>query len=49
LRFGENVGRRGVCLQEADAVFLVEEEIEISGRVGLDGVELRIEVGVRGI
>ena len=46
LRLGEDVGRGGVGLEEADAVFLVEEEVEIAGRVGLDGVELGIKLGV---
>jgi hypothetical protein len=42
----EKVGRGGVCLEEADAIFLVEEEVEIASGVGLDGVELGIELRV---
>jgi hypothetical protein len=36
-----------VGLEEADPVFLVEEEVEVTGGVGLDGVELGIELRVR--
>ena len=38
----EDVGCGGVGFEEADAVFLVEEEVEIAGGVGLDGVELAL-------
>ena len=43
LGLGEDVGGGGVGLEEADAVFLIEEEVEIAGGVGLDGVELGAE------
>ncbi len=36
---GENVGCGGVGLEETDAIALIEEEVEVSGRIGLDGVE----------
>ena len=39
---GEDVGGGGVGLEEADAVFLVEEKVEVAGGVGLDGVELAL-------
>ena len=42
LGLGEDVCGGGVGLEEADAVFLVEEEVEIAGGVGLDGVELGV-------
>ncbi len=42
LGLGEDVGGGGVGLEEADAVFLIEEEVEVAGRVGLDGVELAL-------
>jgi hypothetical protein len=41
----EEVGRGWIGLEEADAVALVEQEVEVAGGVGLDGVELRV-VGV---
>jgi thiamine monophosphate synthase len=41
---GEDVCRGGVGLEEADAVFLIEEEVEVAGGVGLDGVELGVEL-----
>jgi thiamine monophosphate synthase len=42
---GEDVGGGGVSFEEADAVFLIEEEVEVAGRVGLDGVELGVGSG----
>ena len=45
---GEDVGCCGVGLEEADAVLLVEQEVEIASSVGLDGVELGGELRVRG-
>jgi hypothetical protein len=39
---GEDVCGSGIGLEEADAVFLVEEEVEVALRVGLDGVELGV-------
>jgi hypothetical protein len=39
---GEDVGGGGVDLEEADAVFLIEEEVEVAGPVGLNGVELAL-------
>jgi hypothetical protein len=42
LRLGEDVGGGGVGLEETDAVFLVEEKVEVAGGVGLDGVELSV-------
>jgi hypothetical protein len=30
LSLREDVGRGGVCLEEADAVFLIEEEVEVA-------------------
>ena len=42
LGLGEDVGGGGVGLEEADAVFLVEQEVEVAGGVGLDGVELAL-------
>ena len=44
LRLREDVCRGGVCLEEADAVFLIEEEVEVAGGVGLDGVELGVKL-----
>ncbi len=49
LRLCEDVGGGGVCLDEADAVFLIEEEVEVAGGVGLDGIELGIKLGVIGV
>jgi len=40
LGLGEEVGGGGVGLEEADAVLLVEEEVEVAGSIGFDGVEL---------
>ena len=48
LRLGEDVGGGGVGLEEADAVFLVEEEVEVAVGVGLDGVELGVELRMIG-
>ena len=42
LGFGENVRCGGVGFEEADSVFLIEEEIEVAGCVGFDGVELAL-------
>ncbi len=39
---GEDGGGGGVGLEEADAVVLVEQEVEVAGGVGLDGVELAL-------
>ena len=44
LRLGEDACGGGVCLEEADAVFLVEEEVEVAGGVGFDAVELGVEL-----
>jgi hypothetical protein len=48
LGLGEDVGCGRVGFEEAYAVFLVEEEIEVAGGVGLDGVELGVELAVGG-
>jgi hypothetical protein len=48
LGLGEDVGCGRVGLEEAYAVFLVEEEVEVAGGVGLDGVELGVELAVGG-
>jgi hypothetical protein len=39
---GEDVGGIGIGLEEADAVFLVEEKIEIAVGCGLNVVELAV-------
>ena len=44
---GEEVGGGGVGLEEADAVVLVEQEVEVAGGVGLNGVELALFATVR--
>ncbi len=48
MSLGEDGGSGGVGLEEADAVALIEQEVEVAGGVGLDGVELRV-VRVGGI
>jgi hypothetical protein len=39
---GENGGGGRVGLENAETVVLVEEEVEVAGGVGLDGVELTL-------
>ncbi|WP_433983210.1 hypothetical protein RBB78_17050 [Tunturiibacter empetritectus] len=52
MSLGEYVGRCGICFEEADTVALVEQEVEVAGGVGLDGVELGVVrvggIGIRG-
>jgi hypothetical protein len=42
LCLGDEVGCGWVGFEEADAVFLVEEEVEVAAGAGFDGVELAL-------
>ena len=42
---GDDVGGGGVGLEDAEAVVLVDEEVDVAGGNGLDGVELALVGG----
>ena len=39
---GEDGGGGGVAFEDAETVVLIEEEVEVAGCVGLDGIELAL-------